>query len=75
MQMKWLKWHRPLGLLELGWIVFVLGLAWDLVYHFALLVVRMPLSSSIDLLGSFGHVVTFGGTVLIIYALMRRYKK
>jgi hypothetical protein len=67
--------RSPLSLLQLGWTVFALGVAWDLIYHAALFLVSVPLSSSLDLVGSFGHVVTFGGTVIIIYALLRRHSK
>lgn len=66
--------HSFLSLLFLGWVIFGLGVLWDLSYHAALLVVT-SLPSSLDLIGSFGHVITFAGIVLIIYALLRRHAR
>ena len=73
--MQRLSKRSPLSLLLLGWIVFALGVLWDLIYHAALFLVNTSLPSSLDLIGSFGHVVTFGGTVIIIYALLHRNRK
>lgn len=67
--------RSPFDLLLLGWAVFILGVAWDLIYHAALFLVTTPISSSLDLLGSFGHVITFAGIVLIIFALLRHRAK
>jgi hypothetical protein len=73
--MRRLARRPPFSLLLLGWIIFAFGVLWDLIYHAALLLVTTSLPSSLDLLGSFGHVITFVGIVVIIYALLRRHAR
>lgn len=67
--------RRPFTLIQAGWLIFMLGVVWDLVYHTALLLTGVTLPSALDLIGSLGHAVTFVGAVVIIFALLRRYKK
>ncbi len=65
----------PFTLIQAGWLIFMFGVVWDLVYHTTLFLINGALPSALDLIGSLGHTVTFVGIVVIIFALLRRYKK
>jgi hypothetical protein len=64
--------RRRFTLIQVGWTVFGLGVIWDLVYHGLLFVYGLALPAALDLIGGLGHGVTFAGSVVIIYALLRR---
>ncbi len=57
---------------RVGWIVFALGLAWDVTYHTALFLVPARVPDTLDLIGGFGHVITLVGLVVVVWQMLRR---
>ncbi len=51
---------------RLGWTVFALGLAWDVLYHARLFFAPSVVTDTVDFIGSLGHVVTFVGIALVL---------
>jgi len=60
---------------HVGWLVFALGALWDIAYHAPTILFAVQWPAAIDSIGEFGHVVTFVGAVVIIFAILRKHER
>ncbi len=74
-------WDLHFGSWELGvackysWLVFATGVAWDVLYHAPIILWGAQWPAAIDTIGEFGHVITFVGIVMVIFAVLRTHSK